>query len=77
MQLQDKIAVVTGGAHRVGKAIALALAQSGAQVVVHYGGSEQAAADTVKEIEALGVRAVAVQADLRDPNAHRRAVQRD
>ncbi len=69
MNLQDKVAVVTGGAHRVGKAIALALAQAGAHVVVHYGGSEQAAADTVKEIEALGVRAVAVQADLRDPKA--------
>jgi pteridine reductase len=67
MQLQDKVAVVTGGAHRVGKAIALALARAGAHVVVHYGGSEQAAAETVREIKSLGVRAIPVQADLRDP----------
>jgi NAD(P)-dependent dehydrogenase (short-subunit alcohol dehydrogenase family) len=68
MQLHDTVAVVTGGAHRVGKAIALALAQAGAHIVVHYGGSEQAAANTVREIEALGVHARAVQADLRDPD---------
>jgi pteridine reductase len=68
MQLQDKVAVVTGGAHRVGKSIALALAQAGAHLVVHYGGSEQAAAQTVQEIEALGVRAIPIQADLRDLN---------
>jgi NAD(P)-dependent dehydrogenase (short-subunit alcohol dehydrogenase family) len=67
MQLHDTVAVVTGGAHRVGKAITLALAQAGAHIVVHYGGSAQAAANTVREIEALGGRALAVQADLRDP----------
>jgi pteridine reductase len=68
MQLHDTVAVVTGGAHRVGKAIALGLAQAGAQIVVHYGGSEQAAANTVREIKSLGIRAQAVQADLRDPD---------
>jgi NAD(P)-dependent dehydrogenase (short-subunit alcohol dehydrogenase family) len=67
MNLSNKVAVVTGGAHRVGKAIALALAQEGAHLVIHYGGSEQAALETVREIEALGARAVPIQADLRDP----------
>ncbi len=67
MNLGDKIAVVTGGAHRVGKAIALALAREGAHVIVHYGSSEGAARDTVAEIRLLGVQAIAVQADLHDP----------
>ena len=67
MDLQNKVAIVTGGAHRVGKAIALALAREGAHVAVHYGTSEAAARDTVAEIESLGVRAIAVQADLHDP----------
>jgi NAD(P)-dependent dehydrogenase (short-subunit alcohol dehydrogenase family) len=66
MNLQGKVALVTGAAHRVGKAIALALAHEGAHIVVHYGSSEQAAQETAREIAALGVRAVPVQADLRD-----------
>jgi len=67
MDLQDKVAIVTGGAHRVGKAIALALAREGAHIVVHYGRSEAAARSTVAEIKSLGVRALPVQADLHDP----------
>jgi NAD(P)-dependent dehydrogenase (short-subunit alcohol dehydrogenase family) len=67
MNLKDKVAIVTGSAHRVGKAIALALAREGAHIVIHYGGSQQAAQVTALEIEALGVRAITVQADLRDP----------
>jgi pteridine reductase len=47
--------------------MALALARAGAHVVVHYGESEQAAHETVKEIKSLGVQAIPVQADLRDP----------
>lgn len=67
MNLQDKVALVTGSAHRVGKAIALALAQKGAHIVVHYGRSEAAARDAVAAIKSFGVRAIAVQADLHDP----------
>ena len=66
MELNGKVAVVTGSAHRVGKTIALALAGAGAHIVVHYHGSAEALA-TVSEIEALGVRAVGVGADLSDP----------
>lgn len=69
MDLQHKVALVTGGAHRVGKAIALALAGAGADVVVHYGASEAAAHETVREIKSRGVQALAVQADLADPAA--------
>ncbi|HML24803.1 MAG TPA: SDR family oxidoreductase [Aggregatilinea sp.] len=69
MDLNGKVALVTGAAHRVGKAIALALAQDGAHVVVHYGGSANAAQATAREIAALGVEALPVQADLSDPDA--------
>jgi pteridine reductase len=64
MELKDKVTLVTGGAHRVGKAIALELARAGAHVVVHYHSAGAAVLDTVAEIEALGVRALPVQADL-------------
>jgi len=65
-QLSGQVALVTGGAHRVGKAIALALAGAGADLVIHYHHSAQAAAATVGEIEALGRQALAVGADLGD-----------
>jgi NAD(P)-dependent dehydrogenase (short-subunit alcohol dehydrogenase family) len=65
MKLQGKTALVTGGARRVGKAIALALAKAGADVVVHFGDSAHAAKETVSEIESLGRRALFLQADLR------------
>jgi NAD(P)-dependent dehydrogenase (short-subunit alcohol dehydrogenase family) len=68
MNLHDRVALVTGSAHRVGKAIALALAAQGAHIAVHFGRSAEAAQETVQEIGALGVRAVPVQADLRDPD---------
>jgi NAD(P)-dependent dehydrogenase (short-subunit alcohol dehydrogenase family) len=74
MELSGKVAVVTGGAVRLGRAISLALARAGANVAVHYGSSQQAAADTCREIESLGVKAVAVQADMRIPVAAAQAV---
>lgn len=64
MKLEGKTALVTGAAHRVGKVIALALAQEGADIVVHYGGSADAAKETAIEIEALGRRALLHQADM-------------
>jgi 3-oxoacyl-[acyl-carrier protein] reductase len=62
--ITGKIAVVTGGARDIGRAISLELARNGADVVVNYHGSEAQAAATVKEIEGLGRRAVAVRADV-------------
>lgn len=64
MKLQNKIALVTGGAHRVGRLIALALAREGADIVLHYGGSATAAQETGREIEALGRRVLITQADM-------------
>ena len=62
-------ALVTGASRRIGRAIALALAQAGWGVAVHYGRSAEAAAETVAEIEALGGRAQAFAAELGDAAA--------
>lgn len=64
MQLKSRVALVTGAAHRLGKAIATALAEQGCHLVVHYGRSEQEAVQTVDEVSALGVEAMAISADL-------------
>lgn len=61
--LRGKRALVTGGAVRVGRAIALALAREGCDVAVHYRSSARAAQATAEELRALGVRAALVQAD--------------
>jgi len=80
MKLHGKVALVTGAAHRVGKAIALALAREGADIVVHYGRSAGPAQETAREIEALGRRAFVAQADMGDwqsaSNLGRQALQR-
>ena len=65
------VALVTGGAKRIGRAIALALAGDGWDVAVHYGHSAAEAADTVRAIEALGRRAAAFGCDLADAPAVR------
>lgn len=64
-ELRGRTALVTGGARRIGRAVALALAEAGADVVVHYNRSEAEAREAVREIERLGRRAWAVPADLR------------
>jgi|SRR5579883_2655970 NAD(P)-dependent dehydrogenase (short-subunit alcohol dehydrogenase family) len=63
--LGGKVALVTGAAKRIGRAVALRLAREGADVVVHYGSSEKEAESAVSEIRGLGRRAIAVRADLR------------
>ena len=67
MELSGKVAVVTGAAHRVGRAIALGLARRGSHLVIHYHASEPAAVETEQEAASIGVRAVRVKADLRRP----------
>jgi NAD(P)-dependent dehydrogenase (short-subunit alcohol dehydrogenase family) len=62
----EKRALVTGAARRVGRALALALAEDGHDVGVHYASSGDAAEELVAEIKALGRNAVAVRADLLD-----------
>jgi 3-oxoacyl-[acyl-carrier protein] reductase/pteridine reductase len=65
--LSGKTALVTGGAKRIGRAIALALAAHGADVAITYLDSQQEAEQTVRDLAALGVDALAVRCDLRDP----------
>ena len=67
MDLRGKTAVVTGAAHRVGKAIALCLAEAGANLVVHYFSSAALVPATLDELRAFGVQAVAIHADLATP----------
>ncbi len=62
-------ALVTGAAHRIGKALALMLAGSGAPVVIHYNSSRQAAEAVVAKIIDAGGRAAALSADLADATA--------
>ena len=66
MDLQDKVAVVTGSSRGIGRAIALELARRGASVVINYNTSAEAAAEVVEAIEAEDGRALAVQADVGD-----------
>lgn len=70
--LSGRVALVTGAAKRIGRAVALRLAREGADIVVHYRGSSDHANEVVREIEALGRRAAAFQADLREVSEIRR-----
>jgi len=71
MNVKDKVALITGGAARVGRAITLGLAGAGAHVAMHYNQSAEAAQETVAQAQALGMEAQAFQADLADPDATR------
>ncbi len=64
--MKSGAALVTGGARRIGRALALTLARRGLNVAVHYNSSAEEAEAVVAEIEAHGVRGVALKADLLD-----------
>ena len=67
MELTDKVALVTGSARRIGRAIALALAHAGADVIIHYNRSQANAEAMASEIAEAGRRVELFQADLADP----------
>lgn len=69
MDPKGKVALVTGGGARVGRAVSLGLAEASAHVIAHYNRSVGSAEETVTEARRLGVKAQAVQADLSDPEA--------
>ena len=69
LPLHGRVALVTGGARRTGRTIALALAAAGADLVIHYNQSATEAEAVVAEVEAMGRRAIAVTADLADAAA--------
>jgi NAD(P)-dependent dehydrogenase (short-subunit alcohol dehydrogenase family) len=71
-KLKGKVALVTGAGKRLGRAVALRLAEEGADVAVHYGISAKEAAEVVGKIEEMGQRAVAIRADLRSVDEIRR-----
>lgn len=71
-RLRGKTALVTGGAKRLGRAICLALAQDGANVMLHYNSSKTEAEATAKELRKHGVEAWTLPADLNDPEQARK-----
>ncbi|HET7104854.1 MAG TPA: SDR family NAD(P)-dependent oxidoreductase [Terracidiphilus sp.] len=74
LALQGKSALVTGGSRRIGRAIALALADAGADVTITYRSSRPDADETVQDIQKLGRRAQALECDVRSEAAVRDAV---
>lgn len=67
--LANKTALVTGASRGIGRAIALELAKNGANVAVNYAGSKEKAEEVVAEIEKLGQKAMAIQADVANEEA--------
>ena len=74
MSIKDRVALVTGGGRGVGKGISLSLAAAGASVAVNYRRDEESAAETVREIEALGGKAIAFSASVDDYEQNARMV---
>lgn len=66
MEIAGKVALVTGGARRVGRALALGLARAGSDVVIHYHRSAGEARAVAEEVAALGRQAITVAGDVSD-----------
>ncbi len=72
--LAGKCALVTGGARRIGRGLALALARAGANVAITFRVSADEAARTIAELQELGVKALAVQCDVTDEPSIQQAI---
>jgi glucose 1-dehydrogenase len=75
LQLQKKVAVITGSSLGIGSAIALAIAREGAAVAVDYRSHPDEAKQIVDEVEGFGGKAVSVHADVSDPGDVRNLIQ--
>jgi pteridine reductase len=75
VELEGRVALVTGAGTRVGRVIALALGKAGMRVGVHYAGSQKGARQTADEIVAAGSDAVTLPGDLTDPSTAPRLVE--
>lgn len=76
MKLQGKVAIVTGAATGIGKAIASGMAKEGASVVIDYVGDPKLASGVVQEIQAAGGKALAIAADISNPDQVNNLVQK-
>jgi 3-oxoacyl-[acyl-carrier protein] reductase len=76
MRLKDKVALVTGGSRGIGRAIVQALAADGAKVAFVYRGNQEAADSLVQELSQTGASALALQADVAEPDAAAKCVER-
>jgi NAD(P)-dependent dehydrogenase (short-subunit alcohol dehydrogenase family) len=77
-RLTDRVALITGGDSGIGKAVAIAFAREGADVVISYlGGVEEAdAADTISWVEKAGRKGISIAGDIQDPELCRALVER-
>jgi 3-oxoacyl-[acyl-carrier protein] reductase len=73
-ELEGRVALVTGASRNIGRAIALALAEAGASILVHSRSDRDAAEETAGSVERLGARAVVVLGDLIDPGVPAEAI---
>ncbi|OAG26964.1 3-oxoacyl-[acyl-carrier-protein] reductase [Thermodesulfatator autotrophicus] len=76
MNLENRIALVTGASRGIGRAIAIALAKAGADVVVNYSSSEEAAKEVANEIEKLGRKAITSKFDVANATEVSEAVKK-
>ena len=65
LNLRGRVALVTGGSRGIGRAVALRLAEAGAQIAINYAQDESAAAEAARSVESLGAQALALRADVR------------
>ncbi|MDR5730391.1 MAG: SDR family NAD(P)-dependent oxidoreductase [Terriglobia bacterium] len=72
--LNGKVVLITGAARKIGRALAHALAEAGADVAITYRDSDKAAEETLRELAASGQRAMALRCDVRDPASVRTSV---
>ncbi|MFH1153957.1 MAG: 3-oxoacyl-ACP reductase family protein [Pseudomonadota bacterium] len=75
MKLEGKKAIVTGGSRGIGRSIAIAFAKEGADVLVNYNSNDAAAREVVAQIEKLGQKGIAVQADVASYESSRQMVE--